>query len=105
MANLICVALLVASTLLVNVNGYAIQGQCPADETGKPHHPGDVWNNGCYTCQCYAGYYACNQAFPTCSYPAGCVKVYNDDGCEIMAVMENQADQVCDPIGCWQVGK
>ncbi|XP_066294808.1 SCO-spondin-like isoform X1 [Branchiostoma lanceolatum] len=105
MANLLCVALLVASTLLVNVNGWVAQGQCPEDENGIPHQPGDHWNEGCQMCDCWENAYGCNQRFPTCSYPVGCVKVYNDDGCEIMAVMENQANEVCDPISCWMVGK
>ncbi|XP_066294810.1 SCO-spondin-like isoform X3 [Branchiostoma lanceolatum] len=100
MANLLFVALLVASTLLANVNGYMVQGPCPDDENGRPHHVGDQWNEGCYSCNCFAGGYGCNQRFPTCTYPVGCEKVYNDDGCELMAVMENQVDQVCDPIYC-----
>ncbi|XP_078685711.1 uncharacterized protein LOC144918655 isoform X3 [Branchiostoma floridae x Branchiostoma belcheri] len=105
MTNLVYVTLLVASVLLANVNGFTVQGPCPDDENGRPHQPGDTWQEGCYRCDCWGGGYGCNQWLPTCSYPEGCVKVYDDNGCELMAVMENQADAVCDPISCWMVGK
>eukprot|EP00058_Branchiostoma_floridae_P010848 XP_002596336.1 hypothetical protein BRAFLDRAFT_76137 [Branchiostoma floridae] len=107
MANLIYVALLVASTLLVNINGMSVQyGPCPADENGEPHLPGDSWYAGCSTCRCWDGYYGCMHVFPTCTYPEGCMKLYNENGCEVMAVMENHTDQVCDPISCWgAIGK
>ncbi|XP_078685709.1 uncharacterized protein LOC144918655 isoform X1 [Branchiostoma floridae x Branchiostoma belcheri] len=108
MTNLVYVTLLVASVLLANVNGFTVQGPCPDDENGRPYQPGDRWLAGrCYWCECYSSgeSYGCNQRLPTCSYPEGCVKVYDDNGCELMAVMENQADAVCDPISCWIVGK
>ncbi|XP_078685715.1 uncharacterized protein LOC144918658 [Branchiostoma floridae x Branchiostoma belcheri] len=99
MANLVYVALLVASAVLANVNaGYVVQGPCPTNPNGVHYHPGDSFEEGCFRCNCFAGGYSCDEMFPTCEYPEGCVKVYNDNGCELMAV--DQANVVCDPISC-----
>ncbi|XP_019641023.1 PREDICTED: uncharacterized protein LOC109482647 [Branchiostoma belcheri] len=103
MANLVYVALLVASVLFANVNGYTGHGPCPTNPNGVHYQPGDSWEEGCLTCSCWNGGFGCDMKFPTCEYPEGCVKVYDDNGCELMAV--DQANEVCDPIICMIAGK